>query len=219
MPKLQEHVLERNQQKIESAALRVFTRQGFHGTSMRDIADEAQVSIGNIYNYFPTKETLFVRLVARHEARIVALRDQALAPLRDVFDPASLHRFARAVREIVYDHSDYWRLMYIDIVEFGNQHFAHSFRHLAKNLAGRLGSRLKASTRSGRWNGVEPALAFTAIYLQFFTYFLVEKLFGGKQHLGVSDDRAVAQIIRIATEGLWRDGPAKKGRQPKEARP
>jgi len=43
--------------------------------------------------------------------------------------------------------------------------------------------------------GSEPALAFTAIYLQFFTYFLLEKLFGGKQHLGMPDERASAQLI------------------------
>jgi hypothetical protein len=34
----------------------------------------------------------------------------------------------------------------------------------------------------------------------------VEKLFGGKQHLGMSDDRAVEQLIKIATEGFWQRG-------------
>ncbi len=51
MPKLQDRDVERNQVKIEEAALRVFTRQGFHGTSVREIADAAGVSLGNIYNY------------------------------------------------------------------------------------------------------------------------------------------------------------------------
>ncbi|MGB9198852.1 MAG: hypothetical protein WCB53_18165, partial [Terriglobales bacterium] len=113
---------------------------------------------------------------------------------------------AHVIREIVYDNPDYWRLMYIDITEFGNQHFAGTFRSLAKNMKERFGEQLEASTRNGKgvWNrGVDPALAFTAIYLQLFTYFLVEKLFGGKEHLGMSDDRAVAQLIKIATEGIW----------------
>ena len=33
--------------------------------------------------------------------------------------------------------------------------------------------------------GVDPSLAYTAIYLQFFTYFLAEELFGAKRHLGL----------------------------------
>jgi AcrR family transcriptional regulator len=34
---------------IMSAALERFSRRGFHGTSMREIADAAAVSVGNIY--------------------------------------------------------------------------------------------------------------------------------------------------------------------------
>jgi hypothetical protein len=40
--------------------------------------------------------------------------------------------------------------------------------------------------------GVDPSLAYTAIYLQFFKYFLAEELFGGKRHLGMSDEEGIA---------------------------
>jgi AcrR family transcriptional regulator len=207
MPKLRLQDLERNQKKIEDAALRVFTRLGFHGTSVRDIAKEAGVSIGNLYNYYPTKEEIFTSIIKRYETHMEKLRRKALGPIQGVFEPAELQRMAHVIKEIVYDNPDYWRLMYIDITEFGNQHFAGTFRSLAKNMQARLGPQLEASTRTGAWNrGVDPALAFTAIYLQLFTYFLVEKLFGGKQHLGMSDDRAVEQLIKIATEGFWQRG-------------
>jgi len=214
MPKLRLQAVERNQKKIEDAALRVFTRLGFHGTSVRDIAKEAGVSIGNLYNYYPTKEEIFVSIIGRYETHMEKLRKKALGSIQGVFEPEELLRMAHVIREIVYDNPDYWRLMYIDITEFGNQHFAGTFRSLAKNMQARLGRQLEASTRAGVWNrGIDPSLAFTAIYLQLFTYFLVEKLFGGKQHLGMSDDRAVEQLIRIATEGLWqRNGNSSKGR-------
>lgn len=212
MPKLRLQDVERKQKKIEDAALRVFTRLGFHGTSVRDIAKEAQVSIGNLYNYYRTKEEIFTTIIQRYESHMEKLRRKALGSMQGVFEPAELLRMAHVIREIVYDNPDYWRLMYIDITEFGNQHFAGTFRSLAKNMKKRLGPQLEASTRTGTWNrDVDPALAFTALYLQLFTYFLVEKLFGGKQHLGVSDDRAVTQMIKIATEGLWVRGG--KGKQ------
>jgi AcrR family transcriptional regulator len=207
MPKLRLQDFEQNQKKIEDAALRVFTRQGYHGTSVREIADEARVSVGNLYNYYRTKEELFGRIVERYEAHIEKLREKAFRPIHRVFEPVELQRLAHVIREIVYDNPDYWRLMYIDITEFGNRHFAGTFRSLARNMRERLGPQLEDSTRSRSWNrGVDAALAFTAIYLQLFTYFLVEKLFGGKQHLGVSDNRAIDQLIKIATEGLWRRG-------------
>lgn len=212
MPKLQDQAVERNQRKIEAAARGLFTRQGYHGTSVREIADAAGVSIGNIYNYYRTKEELFSRVVASYEERMEKLRRKALGSLGAAFDPSQLRQLAKGIREIVYDNPDYWRLMYIDVIEFGSQHFAHTFRSLARSMKQRLGSRLQAATRHGRWNPqVDPALAFTAIYLQLFTYFLVEKLFGGKQHLGVPDHRAIDQLITMATEGLWQRSPDRRG--------
>jgi AcrR family transcriptional regulator len=204
MPKLRPRAMDQNRERIERAAIRVFTKQGFHGTSVRDLALAAGVSMGNLYNYYPTKDDLFRRVIERFESKIEGQRQRALGPLDDLFNPDELRRLAYAVKDIVYENPDYWRLMYIDIIEFGNRHFAHTFRSLAKNLQQRLGPQLERSIKKGRWSGVNPALAFTALYLQFFTYFLVEKLFGGDQHLGMSDDLAVDQIIKMVTEGLWR---------------
>jgi TetR/AcrR family transcriptional regulator, fatty acid metabolism regulator protein len=49
---------------ILDAAVRVFARQGFHGTRVSDIADEAGVAYGLVYHYFRSKDdvlnTLFM---------------------------------------------------------------------------------------------------------------------------------------------------------------
>jgi AcrR family transcriptional regulator len=203
VPKLRLQEMERNQQRIEDAAVRVFTRLGYHGTSVRDIAKEAGVSIGNIYNYYKSKEEIYLSVIQRYELHMEKLRRKSLGSMKDYFDANELRRMAHVIREIVYDNPDYWRLMYIDVTEFGNRHFAHTFASLAKKMRTRLGSLLNASAKSNHLKrGLDPALTFTAIYLQLFTYFLVEKLFGGEQHLGVSDDRAIDQLIKISTEGI-----------------
>jgi len=209
MPKLTEHTVEQNQIHIEEAALRVFTRQGFHGTSVREIATEAGVSLGNIYNYYKTKEDLFVSLVTRFDQKMAHIMASRLAPLIGSLDPASLKQLASVVREIVHDNPDFWRLMYIDVVEFGNQHFAHIFRDFVPILR-RLNPKLKE--HHATQGGLDPALAFAAIYLQFFTYYLVETLFGGKQHLGLPDEAAINQLIQLFTAGLGQNG---NGRQPR----
>ncbi len=54
---------EETRTSILGAALRVFTRRGFFGTTMADVAREARVSYGLAYHYFRSKDALFVELV------------------------------------------------------------------------------------------------------------------------------------------------------------
>ena len=201
MPKLTVSDVLRNKRNIETIALQLFVKKGFHGTSIRDIAKASGVSIGNIYNYYKTKEDLYKAIAEHYEAKMQGLRESAIEGMDDLFDPNALLQFAGRLREIVHNETDYWRLMYIDVTEFGNQHFAHIYRNLAKDLKSKLGNKLRDPKR-GDWTGVDPALAFTSIYLQFFTYFLVETLFGGKNHLGVPDELAIKQMITIYSRGL-----------------
>lgn len=211
MPKLNLKDVLRNKRKIEAAALKVFVRQGFHGTSIRDIATSSGVSIGNIYTYYKTKEELYGAIAENYEAMMQPLRVKAIEAMAELFDHEELVQLAYRIRDIVYRNSDYWRLMYIDVTEFGNQHFAHIYRNLANDLKSLLGARLK-SPKSGDWRGIDPAVAFTGIYLQLYTYFLVETLFGGKQHLGVSDDDAIQQLINIFLCGIGVQVPPAKSR-------
>jgi TetR/AcrR family transcriptional regulator, cholesterol catabolism regulator len=44
-------------------ARQVFIEEGFVGANMRDIAKNAGVSVGNMYNYFPNKDALFHEVV------------------------------------------------------------------------------------------------------------------------------------------------------------
>jgi hypothetical protein len=46
---------------------------------------------------------------------------------------------------------------------------------------------------------VNPGFAYANLYLQFVTYFLTEELFGAKRHMGVSDEEAVDQFVRLYT--------------------
>ena len=201
---MNERDAERAKKKIEAAALKTFIHQGYHGTSMRDIARASGYSIGNIYNHYKTKEDIYLGLIKNFEARMAQKRAELVSGMGDVFDPAELERLAWAVHDIVFSMPDYWRLMYIDVVEFRNRHFAGTFHQFSKKVEAALGERLQSSTRKGNWSGVDPALAISAIYLQFFNYFLLQKVFHIKEPLGTSDKHAVEQLIKIATQGLWR---------------
>ena len=54
--------------RILGAAVRVFARQGYHGSTMAAVAQEAGVATGTIYLYFERKQDLLVTLFQRHLA-------------------------------------------------------------------------------------------------------------------------------------------------------
>jgi AcrR family transcriptional regulator len=49
--------------EISEAALRLFAAKGFQNTSIREIADEAGISKGLIYNYYSSKEEILKSLI------------------------------------------------------------------------------------------------------------------------------------------------------------
>ncbi len=205
MPKLLSSTVEKNKLKIERAALHLFTRKGFHGTTVREIAQKAGVSMGKLYIYYDTKEDIFIDLVHHLGRRMEAIRQKELIPMMASLDPESLRNLARAIGRVVSENLDYWRLMYIDVVEFRHKHFIHSFREIAGGLRVYANAMIQKS-RISFPPGVDASLAYTAIYLQFFTYFLAEELFGAKRHLGMSDEEAIDQLVLLYTGGRVRSG-------------
>lgn len=77
-------------ERILAAAERAFARGGYRPTTMGQIADEAGLSAGNLYRYFPGKEALFHAVVdddfvARFDA-LLERRVRALSHLDRVDD-------------------------------------------------------------------------------------------------------------------------------------
>ena len=69
---------------ILAAARRVFARQGFRGTTIADIAEEAKIALGTIYLYFPSKEDVFAALSQElHQIIAGALTDVSPAETLD----------------------------------------------------------------------------------------------------------------------------------------
>ncbi len=53
------------EERILDAAVRVFARSGYHGSSMASVAQEAGVAAGTIYLYFERKQDLLITLFQR----------------------------------------------------------------------------------------------------------------------------------------------------------
>jgi AcrR family transcriptional regulator len=61
-PERRERERQRRRQEILDAAKKVFSRRGFKGATMEDIASEAELSTGTLYLYFKSKDELYFSL-------------------------------------------------------------------------------------------------------------------------------------------------------------
>lgn len=68
---------------IEATA-RILVREGFEKASTNRIAEIAGVSIGSLYQYFPSKEALVAAVIDRHNAEIMELVRAALTEVADL---------------------------------------------------------------------------------------------------------------------------------------
>lgn len=66
---LQEQTRAAYREAILDAAERVFLNDGFQSAKMVDVAEATGVSVGTLYNYFDSKEAVFLALVERHRTR------------------------------------------------------------------------------------------------------------------------------------------------------
>jgi len=87
-------VSDQTKEKIVDAAYRALVRQGYHETSMKDIAAEAGVAPGLAHYYFQTKEDLLVAAIERGcEPALKTWEDAGLSPhgqLPEDADPLAL---------------------------------------------------------------------------------------------------------------------------------
>jgi len=203
MPKLSQEVIAEKKSVIELAAKDLFIKHGFHATAMRDIAKTANVSIGNLYNYYETKEQIFVSIIGNYLQTINSRLKNIFAEIENPLEPTGLLKLGGLVKDMIDQHQDFWLLMYIDVLEFDNRHFRLMFDGLSAKLRVRFANEFNNAKTNGLVRAtIDPAVAYTAVYMQFFNYFLVEKLFGGNSHFGLSDQEAINALTDIFCFGV-----------------
>jgi AcrR family transcriptional regulator len=74
---IREKKKQENQKNIIKAAKKIFTDKGYQRTTMAEIAEEANVGTGTIYNYFPSKGVLLLAVFTEETAQI-QIDNQAL---------------------------------------------------------------------------------------------------------------------------------------------
>lgn len=68
------------------AAEELFGRQGFHATTLKEVAELADFSIGSVYSFFESKEDLYANVWLRRGAEFLPAFERLLASVEDGLD-------------------------------------------------------------------------------------------------------------------------------------
>jgi len=92
--------------QLLAIARRLFAQKGFDATSLRDIAEAAQITKAALYYYFPNKDALYERVVIESMASLLAEVQAAVA--RAHTPTEKVRAFLRASAESMEQRRDQW---------------------------------------------------------------------------------------------------------------
>lgn len=68
----------RGKEPVLASAIRNFTERGYHGTTMRDIAGDADVTVASIYHHFPSKKEVLQEIMVQTLSDVISATRTAL---------------------------------------------------------------------------------------------------------------------------------------------
>ncbi len=154
---------ESTKQAILTAACSLFIEQGFHATSMRQIARRSNTSLSGIYNHFTSKEAIFTQvLLDQHPYRqMLDILNSSEGDSPEEF----VRNAARTITAELGRRPDFLKLVFIEISEFQGLHAPHLARTIIPQV-------LPLIERFGKDKGELRALPPQAILLSFVGIFI-----------------------------------------------
>ena len=187
---------EQTSTRIVKVARLLFEQQGYHGTSMRQIAQEAGIALSGIYNHFESKEDIFVKVLdvfhPYHE----------IVPIVKAATGETVERFVKQVAEgmvsVLDRRPDFMNLMLIEIVEFKSKHMPDLIEHFIPPVLSIVQdfTAMKVNVRP------IPIPIIVRVFLaNFYAYFLIENFLGDNFPLEMRED-ALKYTIDIFLHGV-----------------
>ncbi len=174
-------------EKIVGAAAQLFARQGYHGTSTREIARLADVSENTIFRHFERKEDLFWFAV-RTRCSAVNLRRDVLEGMSDGSAPeVILPKIIEFLSDILNYSPELLRLIAVALVEmqwkadiFCDECLTPAFSAISKYLA--------LNVQNGRIRNLDPTMVTAALTTMVLVHPWLSRLIDGG-HISYSDNR------------------------------
>ena len=119
-------LLERRQQQISEAAMKLFAQKGYHNTTVRDIARLSNISTGSVYDYVKSKEDILFLVSQKFFA---TLKENVERALRGLDDPLmKLKATIEATLTVIDNFQEYVLITYRESKHFKKQDLIGIFR-------------------------------------------------------------------------------------------
>jgi AcrR family transcriptional regulator len=169
-------------ERLLTAALELFSRQGFAGTTTKQIAHHAGVTEAIVFRHFPNKEELYWAVLEQQ----CALRDGRActeALLANSAGHSDAELFAAFGEDILLRNTTRQHLPRLLLFSALEDHkLSHRFfRTYISEYYEVVAERIRERIRTGRFRDVDPLLAARGFIGMFFYHFLIQDLFGGKK--------------------------------------
>jgi AcrR family transcriptional regulator len=198
---------ERSRAQILAAALRLFSSQGYRGTNMREIAEAAGVSTGNVYHQFDDKKAIFQTLLDEYATIINDPAYPFNKAISDGLFPGDLKKLGEAIREGLIQTRAHALLTYVDVLEFKGEHLRRFYDDSTERFESYLrtpqGQQLAGQLRPG----VTPLGALQVGTRILMNYFVAEVLFGVSNSFGRDTAQVMSEVTDLLNHGLL---PCKK---------
>jgi AcrR family transcriptional regulator len=186
--------------QIMAAAKELFARQGFEGTTTRQIAERARVNEAIIFRHFPSKEDLYWGIIDR-ESELAGWQPSLERQLnsgggdREIFAGIAEDILVRRAKD-----SSLNRLLLFSALEnqrrsqrFLQTHVVAYYELIAKYIQDRI--------EEGAFRPVNPLLAARAFVGMVVYHSLVQEIYGGKRY----QDFEAREVSRTLTD-IWLGG-------------
>jgi AcrR family transcriptional regulator len=98
-------------ERIIAAGQRVLLRDGYERTTTNRVADEADISPGSLYQYFPDKETILAAVIDRYAADLSTELTAVLADRLDEPGPELVRAAFTGLLDVLSENIEYLRLV------------------------------------------------------------------------------------------------------------
>jgi len=156
---------------VEDAAIGLFLEQGYHATSMRQIAQRSGLALGGIYNHFASKDEIFEAIIVDQHPykKILPL---ILAVEGDTAEKFFGNAF-RIVIEELGKRPEFINLMFIELVEFKGKHGTIMLREIGPKVLPVFERIVKARKDLRIKN---PAVLMRSFFGMIISYFITEMI-------------------------------------------
>lgn len=147
-------------EQLLAAAVKVFSKKGYHNTSIEELMDSIGIAKSVLYYYFKSKEELFATIIEMGVSSFIAMLKEAIREESDIRG-----RLEAAARTYVYfyEHNvDFFRVL-VDEVRIPRQNFATKYPDFYQAYRDVLADIISEGVRSGIIRPLDPQVAAQAL--------------------------------------------------------